>query len=119
MLTLTPVILYFNFLFIRPTGNTNPARADADRLFDARTVLPNLPDFPRLLAVNGFESGFDFTLAREAVFVTEAIGLDELVVRIGTVDGAVNTGGGAGIIGLLSNNVSGTRDTVNAIEELV
>jgi hypothetical protein len=113
-------MLYFNFLFILPTGNTSPALEDADRLFDASTVLPSFPDFPLLLAVNGFESGFDFTLEREAAFVTAAIGLEELDVLAGTVVvGAVNIGAGAGTIGLLSKSVSGTRETVKAIEELV
>lgn len=131
MLTLTPVILYLIFLLSLPTGNTSPARDDADLLLiiAAFPAFPTFPAFPLLLdnIVAGFETVFGFTLLLELVATSgEGItadvvpaGLEILLVLAGTELVANVDRAGAGTGALLSNKASGTLETVNAIEELV
>lgn len=120
----------FSFLFNLPTGKINPALAEAERLLVASAVFPNLADLPNLpdfADLSGLES--TFILFLELVATKGVTGLETLdVLAAGTVaatagglEGATGnvTGGKTGAGGLLSNSVSGTLDTVNAIEELV
>lgn len=128
MLTLTPVILYLIFLLSLPTGNTSPARDDADLLLII-AAFPAFPAFPLLLdnIVAGFETVFGFTLLLELVATrgegitadVVAAGLEILLVLTGTELVANVDRAGAGTGALLSNKASGTLETVNAIEELV
>jgi len=126
LLTLTPVIVYFNFRLSLPAGNMIPALddADLDLLIEA---FANFPDFPRLLAdMDGLASTFGLMLLLELVATSDedaagivAAGLD---ILLDLLAGATAIGGGGAIIGagkgaLLSNSASGTLETDNAIDE--
>jgi hypothetical protein len=118
--------LYLRLLFNLETGNTNPARAEADRPPNTFAVFPNFPvllflELMSLLAtlLKLFTTGgitFDILDDFEAVVVgfdnAGATGL-EAIIGAGTGAGGANiddTGG------LLSNNASGTLETVMAID---
>lgn len=137
MLTLTPVIVYFNFLLILPAGKTIPDREDIVFALPI-TAFPNFPDFPLLLeTIAGLESVLGLTLPRDdvatsgegdtvvgAVAGEVVAGFEIVLVRLAVrLTGATTAGGAkievAGGGGLLSNRASGTREIVRAIDELL
>lgn len=138
MLTLTPVIVYFNFLLILPAGKTIPAREDIVFALPI-AAFPNFPDFPLLLeTIAGLESVLGLILPRDDVATSgkgdtvvgtvagEVVaGFEIVLVRLAVrLTGATIAGGGAkmevaGGGGLLSNKASGTLEIVRAIDELL
>lgn len=116
-----------------------PALVDVDFPFPPIFAnFPALPDFPLEtiagpLATLGFilvrddvaaNGAGDTAVATGVVAIDVVVGFEILFVRLavrltGTTAGTGGTKRGGGRDGLLSNNASGTLETVNAIDELL